>query len=530
MVERFRSSRTLHNNWSVIGDAAELAISAHQGQTRASGEPYFEHSLAVAEILNDLRLDYEAIAAALLHDVVEDTTITLHEIEDRFGTVISHLVDGVTKMDVIGEYDGTVDKSRDDTRVENLRKMLLAMVEDVRVVLVKLADRLHNMRTLKALPREKQLRIARETLDIFAPLANRLGVWQLKWELEDLSLRYLEPEVYKEIAGKLAEKRVDRERYIEDFIARLNRELEAAGIKAEVYGRPKHIYSIRNKMRRKDIDFEHIFDMRAVRILTDTVQDCYGALGVVHTQWLHIAGEFDDYIATPKENNYQSIHTAVIGPEGNIVEVQIRTHTMHEHNELGIASHWRYKEGRKQDTSLDQKIAWLRQLLEWKDEVSDASEFVDRVKAEVFEERVYVFTPQGQVIDLPLGATPIDFAYAIHSEVGHRCRGAKVNGRIVPLTYALKNGEQVEVLTVKKGGPSRDWLSPHLGYIKTPRARSRIQHWFRQENYEQNVFTWPAITGEGTAPYGVGRSELRKAGAQAEVQQGRRYVQDAGGG
>ena len=471
----------------VIGDAAELAISAHQGQTRASGEPYFEHSLAVAEILNDLRLDYEAIAAALLHDVVEDTTITLQEIEDRFGTVISHLVDGVTKMDVIGEYDGTADKSRDDTRVENLRKMLLAMVEDVRVVLVKLADRLHNMRTLKALPREKQLRIARETLDIFAPLANRLGVWQLKWELEDLSLRYLEPEVYKEIAGKLAERRVDRERYIEDFIASLSLELEAAGIKAEVYGRPKHIYSIRNKMRRKDIDFEHIFDMRAVRILTDTVQDSYGALGVVHTQWPHIAGEFDDYIATPKENNYQSIHTAVIGPEGNIVEVQIRTHAMHEHNELGIASHWRYKEGRKQDTGLDQKIAWLRQLLEWKDEVSDASEFVDRVKAEVFEERVYVFTPQGQVIDLPLGATPIDFAYAIHSEVGHRCRGAKVNGRIVPLTYALKNGEQVEVLTVKKGGPSRDWLSPHLGYIKTPRARSRIQHWFRQENYEQNV-------------------------------------------
>ena len=471
----------------VIGDAAELAISAHHGQTRASGEPYFEHSLAVAEILNDLRLDYEAIAAALLHDVVEDTSITLQVIEARFGTVIAHLVDGVTKMDVIGEYDGAVDESRDDSRVENLRKMLLAMVEDVRVVLVKLADRLHNMRTLKALPREKQLRIARETLDIFAPLANRLGVWQLKWELEDLSLRYLEPEIYKEIAGKLAEKRVDRERYIEDFIAKLSRELEVAGIKAEVYGRPKHIYSIRNKMRRKDIDFEHIFDMRAVRILTDTVQDCYGALGVVHTQWPHIAGEFDDYIATPKENNYQSVHTAVIGPEGNIVEVQIRTHAMHELNELGIASHWRYKEGRKQDNSLDQKIAWLRQLLEWKDEVSDASEFVDRVKAEVFEERVYVFTPQGPVIDLHLGATTIDFAYAIHSEVGHRCRGAKVNGRIVPLTYALKNGEQVEVLTVKKGGPSRDWLSPHLGYIKTPRARSRIQHWFRQENYEQNV-------------------------------------------
>ena len=472
----------------VIRKAAQIAHAAHAGQTRASGEPYVEHSLAVASLLNELQLDHEAIAAALLHDVVEDTSITLPEIREGFGDVIAHLVDGVTKMDVIQEYgDAQGAKAKGSQRVENLRKMLLAMVEDVRVVLIKLADRLHNMRTLKALPREKQVRIARETLDIFAPLANRLGVWQLKWELEDLALRYLEPDIYKEIASKLAEKRIDREGYIRDFIAKLDHELAAADVKAEVFGRPKHIYSIRNKMRRKDIDFEHIFDVRAVRILTDSVQDCYAALGVVHTQWPHIAGEFDDYIATPKENNYQSIHTAVIGPKGKIVEVQIRTRDMHEHNELGVASHWRYKEGGKQDGNLDQKIAWLRQLLEWKDEVSDANEFVDRVKAEVFEDRVYVFTPEGQVIDLPAGATPIDFAYAIHTEVGHRCRGAKVNGRIVPLTYALQNGEQVEVLTVKKGGPSRDWLSPHLGYIKTPRARSRIQHWFRQENYEQNV-------------------------------------------
>ena len=471
----------------LLREAARLAVSAHTGQTRVSGEPYYEHSLAVANIVNELHLDHEAVAAALLHDVVEDTSVTLQDLEEQFGKVITHLVDGVTKMDVIGEYDGGETKRKDFARVENLRKMLLAMVEDVRVVLVKLADRLHNMRTLKALPEEKQVRIARETLDIFAPLANRLGVWQLKWDLEDLSLRYLEPKIYKEIAGKLAERRVDRERYIEEFIAVLDRELGNAGIKAEVNGRPKHIYSIRNKMRRKDIDFEHIFDVRAVRILTNSLQDCYGALGVVHTQWPHIAGEFDDYIATPKENDYQSIHTAVIGPRGKIVEVQIRTRAMHEHNEFGIASHWRYKEGGKQDANLDQKVAWLRQLLEWKEEVSDASEFVDRVKAEVFEERVYVFTPGGQVIDLPLGATPIDFAYAIHTEVGHRCRGAKVNGRIVPLTYKLRNGEQVEVLTVKKGGPSRDWLSPHLRYTRTPRARSRIQHWFRQENYEQNV-------------------------------------------
>ena len=488
----------------VIRDAARLAVSAHTGQTRASGEPYYEHSLAVAGIVNDLHLDHESVSAALLHDVVEDTTVTLQEIEDRFGKVIAHLVDGVTKMDVIGEYEGGEKKAKDFVRVENLRKMLLAMVEDVRVVLVKLADRLHNMRTLKALPRDKQIRIARETLDIFAPLANRLGVWQLKWELEDLSLRYLEPEVYKDIAGKLAERRVDRERYIEDFIGVLNRELGKAGVDADVYGRPKHIYSIRNKMHRKDIDFDHIFDVRAVRILTNSVQDCYGALGVVHTQWPHIAGEFDDYIATPKENDYQSIHTAVIGPEGKIVEVQIRTHAMHEHNELGIASHWRYKEGgKKQDASLDQKIAWLRQLLEWKDEVSDASEFVDRVKAEVFEERVYVFTPGGQVIDLPQGATPIDFAYAIHTEVGHRCRGAKVNGRIVPLTYALKNGEQVEVLTVKKGGPSRDWSQPASGIHQDAAGPLAHPALVQAGELRTKRRQRPAVAGEGAAPHGA---------------------------
>lgn len=483
-VTRNRSTEEL----AVILEAAQIAHAAHEGQTRASGDPYVEHALAVASILDQLHLDHEAIAAALLHDVVEDTSITLQEIEQRFGGVIAHLVDGVTKMDVIQEYgDADTLEPKQTLRVENLRKMLLAMVEDVRVVLIKLADRLHNMRTLKALPREKQMRIARETLDIFAPLANRLGVWQLKWELEDLSLRYLEPDIYKDIANKLAERRVDRENYITDFLDRLSSALSAAGVEAQVQGRPKHIYSIRNKMRLKDVDFDHIFDVRAVRVLTDSVQDCYAALGIVHTQWPHIAGEFDDYIATPKENDYQSIHTAVIGPKGKIVEVQIRTHDMHQHNELGVASHWRYKEGGRQDDSLDQKIAWLRQLLEWQDEVSDASEFVDRVKSEVFEERVYIFTPNGQVIDLPVGATPIDFAYAIHTEVGHRCRGAKVNGRIVPLTYELKTGEQVEVLTVKKGGPSRDWISPHLGYVKTSRARSRIQHWFRQENYEQNV-------------------------------------------
>ncbi len=475
---------------AVVERAARRAIAAHAGQTRASGEPFVTHAFAVASILNELDLDHEAIAAALLHDTVEDTDLTLDAVREEFGDAIARLVDGVTKMDVIEELSG---KNREDldrketSRAESLRKMLLAMVEDVRVVLIKLADRLHNLRTLKPLPRERQIPIARETLDVFAPLANRLGVWQLKWELEDLSFRYLEPKIYRELAHRLAERRVNREAYIRAFTAELTRELREAGIEAEVQGRPKHIYSIWAKMNRKHIDFDHIFDVRAVRILCDSVRDCYAALGVVHTQWPPISGEFDDYIATPKENQYRSIHTAVIGPEGKTVEVQIRTHEMHEQNELGVAAHWRYKEGGRNVSELDGKVRWLRQLLEWKDEVADASDFIDRFKAEVFEDRVYVFTPQGSIIDLPKGSTPIDFAYAIHTEVGHRCRGAKVNGRIVPLTYALKTGEQVEVLTVKKGGPSRDWLSPHLGYIKTPRARSRIQRWFRLQRFDEHA-------------------------------------------
>ncbi len=473
---------------AVLIRAVDLALDAHHGQARASGEPFINHALAVASILHELGLDHEALAAAVLHDVVEDTDVSLEQIKDQFGPRIAHLVDGVTKMDVIGTFsDKDEEHARESARIESLRKMLLAMVEDVRVVLIKLADRLHNMRTLKALSVASQVRIAQETLDIYAPLANRLGVWQLKWELEDLALRYVEPEDYKNIAEKLAERRIDRERYIQSFIEELASALRAEGVDADVSGRPKHIYSIWNKMRRKGISFEHISDIRGVRILVKSVRDCYAALGVVHTKWSHIAGEFDDYIATPKENNYQSIHTAVIGPQGKIVEVQIRTHGMHELNELGIAAHWRYKEGRKRDDSIDRKVIWLRQLLDWKDEVANASEFVDRVKDEVFEDRVYVFTPEGKVIDLPAGATPIDFAYAIHTEVGHRCRGAKVNGRIVPLTHVLKTGEQVEILTARNGGPSRDWLRVHLGYVKTSRARSGIQKWFRAQHQDETI-------------------------------------------
>ncbi len=471
-----------------IRRACVFAGKAHTGQTRVSGEPYFHHSLAAADTLADLRLDHETIAAAILHDVVEDTPVELKEIEQAFGRRVATLVDGVTKMDVIQAFQGQTERStREHAQAESLRKMLLAMAEDVGVVLIKLADRLHNMRTLGSLPEEKQQRIARETMDIFAPLANRLGIWQIKWELEDLSFRYLEPQAYRQIADMLAERRIDREEYIERFVQTLSGEMQQAGIAAEISGRPKHIYGIWRKMQRKGRDFQQIFDVRAVRVQVESIRDCYAALGIVHTLFTHIPGEFDDYIATPKENNYRSIHTAVIGPDGKTVEVQIRTHAMHQQSELGVAAHWRYKEGAKQDTGFDRKITWLRQLLEWKDEVAEASDFVDQFKSEMFSERVYVFTPKGNIVDLPQGATPLDFAYDIHTEVGHRCRGAKVNGHIVPLTYALKTGEQVEVLTVKEGGPSRDWVSPHLGYLHTSKARSRVQQWFKQQNYDSSV-------------------------------------------
>jgi GTP pyrophosphokinase len=472
----------------VLMKAIQWARNAHRDQQRASGEPFYLHALAVAEILAELKLDHETLAAAMLHDVVEDTAVTLDDVQSEFGPTIAHLVDGVTKMERIGEFQqaGETDSS-DPSQAESLRKLLLAMAEDVRVVLIKLADRLHNMRTLQHLDPERQRRIARETQDIYAPLANRLGIWQMKWELEDLSLRYLEPDAYQELVHLLAEKREDRERYIQHVIKRLDTELKKAGIKANISGRPKHINSIWRKMQRKRLDFDQIFDMRAVRILVKEEKDCYAALGVVHGLWRHIPKEFDDYIANPKENLYRSLHTAVVGPEGRNLEIQIRTEEMHRHAELGVAAHWRYKEGGSVDSGYEEKIAWLRQLLEWKDEEHSANDFVDRFKSEAFQERVYVLTPQGRIIDLPQGATPLDFAYAVHSEVGHRCRGAKVNGRIVQLTYQLQNGEQVEVLTTRQGEPSRDWLNTNLGYLKTSRARSRVRSWFKHQDHEHNI-------------------------------------------
>ncbi len=496
----------------VLRRACKVAYRAHLRQTRASGEPYVRHSLAVAEILAGLRMDYETLAAAILHDVVEDSDVALQALEKDFGPAIALLVDGVTKMRVLREFQGqAADKGRKErAQAESLRKMLLAMAEDVRVVLIKLADRLHNMRTLMYLPEEKRRRIAQETLDIFAPLANRLGIWQIKWELEDLAFRYLEPTIYKQIAAWLDERRIDRERYIAQVVKKLKCELEKAEIEAEVTGRPKHIYSIWRKMKRKGLDFHQLFDVRALRVLVKDVADCYAALGVVHTLWPHVAGEFDDYIATPKENLYRSLHTAVIGPQGKTLEVQIRTHEMHQHAELGVAAHWRYKEGARYDAGFEQKVAWMRQLLEWKEEESDARDFIDRFKAEVFEDRVYVLTPRGQVVDLPQGATPLDFAYHIHTDVGHRCRGAKVNGSMVSLTYELKSGEQVEILTARNGGPSRDWLNPHLGYLRTSRARAKVRQWFKQQDYEKNISAGRAALDRELRRLGITDLSLEK--------------------
>ncbi|MCP1674716.1 GTP pyrophosphokinase [Natronocella acetinitrilica] len=475
--------RLLASTWQVVQSACGTAC-------RPSGESYFEHALSVATILAGLKLDAHTIAAGMLHDLPELAGDHWLAIRTECDPDAVALVEGVERMDVVRELRGQVEASQDEgTRTEALRKMLLAMAEDIRVVFIKLAERLHDLRTLRNRPESVQYEIARETSDIYAPLANRLGIWQVKWEMEDLCFRYLEPVTYKRVAKLLREKRQDRERYIRQVIDDLDKALTTAGIEADVGGRPKHIFSIWKKMQRKGLDFHELFDIRAVRVLVHDVAACYATLGVVHSLWKHVPREFDDYIATPKENNYQSLHTAVIGPEGKTLEVQIRTHEMHEQAELGVAAHWRYKEGRPggSDERFEQRIAWLRQLLEWGREENGAEDFIDRFKAEVFEDRVYVISPRGDVIDLPRGATPLDFAYHIHSDIGHRCRGGKINGRIVPLNYELRNGDQVEILTSKSGAPSRDWLNPARGYLRTSRARGRVRSWFKQLDFDKNV-------------------------------------------
>ena len=466
--------------------AYQVADQAHEGQKRASGEPYVQHCLAVSNNLADLGLDAPTLTAGLLHDVLEDTSYTRAQMEKEFGKEVLSLVEGVTKLGQFDHLDSQATRSYDERELESLRKMFLAMVDDPRVILIKLADRLHNMRTLGVLPDERRQRIARETLELFAPLANRLGIWQIKWELEDLGFRYQYPEKYKEIAQLIDERRPDREEYLNRVGCNLQERLKAEGIDAEISGRPKHIYSIWKKMERKG-SFDQVYDVRAIRVLVDTMAQCYAALGIVHSIWRPIRGEFDDYIANPKDNLYQSLHTAVVADEGRTLEVQIRTREMHESAELGIAAHWRYKEGGKRDPKYEEKITWLRSLMDWRHDVGDAREFVDSLRSDVFQDRVYVFTPKGKLVDMSTGSTPIDFAYHIHTDIGDRCRGARVNGALVSLDYQLQTGDRVEIITAKRGGPSRDWLNPNLGYVKTQRARTKIKQWFKKQDREQNI-------------------------------------------
>jgi guanosine-3',5'-bis(diphosphate) 3'-pyrophosphohydrolase len=460
-------------------EAYEFAEEAHADQKRSSGEPYSIHPLAVAKILTDLGMDVNTIISGLLHDTIEDTGVTREELEKKFGSEVAEMVDGVTKLSRLSY------KTKEEQQVENLRKMFLAMAKDIRVIIIKLSDRLHNLRTLEYVDEEKQREKAYETLEIYAPLAHRLGIFKIKWELEDISLRYIDPKGYYDLVEKVARKRRERENFIHEVIATLKEKLNDLSIQCEIEGRPKNFYSIYKKMYMQHREFEQIYDLLAIRVLVNNVKDCYGVLGVAHTLWKPIPGRFKDYIAMPKPNMYQSLHTTVIGPEGEPFEIQIRTWEMHRTAEYGIAAHWKYKEGRKTSYDIDKKLAWLRQLLEWQNESQDAREFMESLKIDLFTDEVFVFTPKGDVIDLPKGATPLDFAYTIHSAIGNRCVGAKVNGKIVPLDYNLKTGEIVEILTTQAAnhGPSRDWLK----VVITNQARNKIKQWFKKERREENI-------------------------------------------
>ncbi|WP_299310555.1 GTP diphosphokinase [uncultured Halomonas sp.] len=450
----------------------------------------FRMGLEMADILGELKLDQATLEAAVLYRAVREGLVGIEAVGKQFGQEVARLIDGVLQMAAISTTQLPSHEMSQHDQQDNLRKMLVTMIDDVRVALIKIAERTCALRQVKDAPREKQLRVSREVFDIYAPLAHRLGIGHLKWELEDLSFRYLHEDDYKAIARQLAEKRLDRDRYIVEVVDALKGMLEAQGIpRYDVDGRAKHIYSIWRKMKRKRIDFSQVNDIRAVRILVPEVTDCYTVLGLVHSRWHHVPNEFDDYIANPKKNGYQSLHTAVFGPESKVLEIQIRTFAMHEEAELGVCAHWRYKghDTKAKSTSYEEKIAWLRQVLEWQEEVGELGDLSEGLNSDVAPDRIYVFTPDGHVIDLPRVATPIDFAYRVHTEVGHRCRGAKVNGRIVPLTYRLKTGQQVEILTASKGGPSRDWLNPSLGYVRTSRARAKIQAWFKHQARDQNL-------------------------------------------
>ena len=489
------------SDFSFIIKAYEFALNAHLGQKRVSGEEYISHPAAVAEILADLNMDNTTIVAGILHDVVEDTEYSYDDIKNIFGEEIAILVDGVTKL---GKLDY---RTKEEQQAESLRKMFIAMAKDIRVILIKLADRLHNLRTLKCMSKEKQIEKATETIEIYAPIAHRLGISKMKWEMEDLSLRYLEPDRYKELGEKVSKKREEREEYINDVIKAIEEKNIEMGIKSEIVGRPKNFYSIYKKMYHQNKTFEQIFDITAVRVIVETVKDCYGVLGIVHTLWKPIPGRFKDYIAMPKPNMYQSIHTTVIGPDGEPFEVQIRTWEMHKTSEFGIAAHWKYKEGKTSQNEFDEKFKWLRQMLEWQNEVKDTKEFMETLRIDLVIDEVYVFTPKGDVIDLPVDSTPIDFAYKIHSAVGNKCVGAKINGKIVPIDYKLQNGDIVEIITAtSSSGPSRDWLK----IVKSSQAKNKIRQWFRKEGREENIQKGKEILDKEIKRLGYTQSQMIK--------------------
>ena len=474
---------------ALVEDAYNFAAEAHQGQVRKSGEPYLNHPLQTAMILAGLQLDASSLVAALLHDIPENCQIPVAKIEAKFGKEIAKLVDGTTKLARAARQ--APEAMTKEAQAENLRKMLLAMAEDLRVVFIKLADRLHNMRTLDALPAEKQLSVAQETLEIYAPLAHRLGIGELKWQLEDLAFSYLEPEKYRRLTRLVTARRTQRENFITKVSEILKVEFDKAGLKAEMSGRPKHIYSIHQKMERYAAlgkHFHDIHDLLALRVLVDSVSDCYTAMGVIHSLWRPIPEAFDDYIANPKPNGYQALHTAVMYLGITPLEIQIRTRDMHHIAEYGIAAHWRYKEGGRKDMRFEDRVAWLRQLIDWHRELSGAEEFLESVKTDIFMDQVFVYTPKGEIKDLPKGSTPLDFAYQVHTELGHRCTGAKVNSRLVPLNYQLNNGDVIEIMASKGAkGPSRDWLNPHLGYTKTSQAKTKIRQWFKRQERAENI-------------------------------------------
>jgi GTP pyrophosphokinase len=503
------------------------------GEYYQQQEKHLLKAMEMVEILSSLNLDKDSLVAAFLTPLLEIDLISIDFVNEHCSKEVLMLCQGVEQMAAIKglgkqRTDSSVNHSTalSSNKVDNIRRMLLAMVEDVRAVVIKLAERLCDLREQKNTNEESRVLAAKESANIYAPLANRLGIGQLKWELEDISFRYLHPQVYKKIAKLLDETRLERERYMDDFVGDLNQQLKYLNINGTVYGRPKHIYSIWKKMQQKSLDFEQLFDVRAVRIVVEKVQDCYSALGIVHTQWRHLAKEFSDYVATPKANGYQSIHTVVLGPEGKSIEIQIRTEQMDDDAELGVAAHWRYKEGpsggknSSKANSFDEKIGWLRKILQWQDDVSESGELLDELRSQVFEDRIYVFTPSGDVIDLPMGATPLDFAYYIHSNVGHCCIGAKVFGKIVPFTHRLKTGDQVEILTSKQANPSQDWLNPNLHYIYSSRARAKVQHFFKLQNRDKHLAQGKALLDaelEKLSHFSVNQSQLKEAAVRFNV-------------